>query len=79
MSRDMKTITISAVVRVPFVYGGHYWVAKSDLDNPDRRYLPLYCRDGRKFEDTVAGQRALRRREATFLVRENIGTPESIA
>ena len=70
---------MSAVVRVPFVYGGHYWVSQADLDNEARRYLPLYCRDGRKFEDTAAGRRALRRKEATFLVRENIGTPESIA
>lgn len=61
------------VTRVPFVYGGYYYVARSDLDNPSRTYLPLYTRDGRKYEDTQAGQRAVRRREATTLHRENIG------
>lgn len=65
----------TSVVRVPFVYGGYCHVARSDLDNPGKILLPLYTRDGRKWEDTPAGQRAAKRHEATMLHRDNIGTP----
>lgn len=61
------------VVRVPFIYGGYYWVSQADLDNPRKVQLPLYTRDGKKWEDTPAGRRAVLRHEATTLIRGNIG------
>jgi hypothetical protein len=64
---------MATVTRVPFLYGGHYYVAADDLANPRKIMLPLYTRDGRKWEDTQAGQRAARKHEATMLHRENIG------
>jgi hypothetical protein len=64
---------MTEVTRVPFVYGGHYHVATADLANPAKTLLPLYTRDGRKWSDTLAGERAVRRGEADMLHRENIG------
>ena len=68
--------TTTPVTRVPFVYGGHYWVATADLANERNTMLPLYTRNGSKWEDTKAGQRAARKSEATMLHRDNIGKPE---
>lgn len=61
------------IARVPFVYGGHCYVSKHDLANERKTYLPLYTRDGRKYEDTPRGHAAMKRGEAMTLHRENIG------
>lgn len=60
------------VIRVPYVYGGHYHVAVKDLES-SRVLLPIYTRDGRPWTDTKAGERAARTGKATRLHRDNIG------
>jgi len=63
---------LKPVTRVPFVYGGHYYVATDDLNNLNKTYLPLYTKAGFRFDETPRGRAAIRRHEATTLHRNNI-------
>jgi len=61
------------VTRVHSPYlGRHFWVAKADLADGRATLLPFYTRDGRKWADTAAGERAIRRGAAWQLHRDNI-------
>ena len=65
------------VTRVPFIYGGHYYVSTADLEGTRwKHFLPLYTRDGRRYDETRAGVLAAKRGQATILARENIGMPD---
>lgn len=63
---------MEAVIRVRSVYGDRHYVSRADYEGRRRHMLPLYTRDGRRWEDTPAGQRAARRSQATCLARDNI-------
>ncbi len=60
------------VVRVPFVYGGYYYVGRADLES-NKALLPIYTLKGKVWRDTPAGQRAMKHGAAGSLHRENIG------
>lgn len=63
---------MTETIVVPCVYGGFYWVALADYANPERTYLPLYTRTGKRFDETTRG---MKRGVATMLHRDNIGHP----
>ena len=69
----METVPVSAVR----VFGHRHYVETARLPDRTKLILPMRTKDGRRWSDTVAGERAIRRGESSHIHRANIeGTPE---
>ena len=63
---------MTKTTRVTDVYGKSYRVAADHLADKTKRMLPLFTKNGLRWTDTRAGERAAARGEATMICRDNI-------